>query len=1258
VPGKSRSTSTTVTVASEVVKTGIEIQFPSSLNGKQLIAHGAISTVLGMWWTGPAVHGGLWTKGRCTWNNIDSSKKYAIQTGDACESSLPRETPSVCAGTFADGDDVVILVRNPGFDFRVYGSGNVHKLSGTSFSVLYLDETSGDIITTAFTGKVCGWLGIPSGTECDAFWAEFYDPIFVANYMSIASTGNDMFGNPRTLSWIDHVAFVASLVGSLPVFNLFPFAGITKNLKTGIKVIIDKTLSITDLLSAELQECGRAMADICMNAPKVIKDLLPDELARLREAMVKVFGEIDGNKYVDDALAVTSAVFDEAYAIISKGTVTIQELAKFDTLLTNNPELGAELGARYKEVLLGRPPHPASPTVEDLNAIRNHARSIHTKDVIQVWANSNFANRGLLGEHSRLYQLMNRDYAKLKEAFGEHRAVTWVRSQGNIADSVAHAPVPADADKVARAMSDFVWDWETVAKSMGKSDAEMVGDYLICADTLETTAVDLWRGEATDFTITHIDEAIDTLITKPVADNAPMLLNAWSPTPTALPATISPIPTCKPWFSDFTVLDSFAKMVDDAAKSTMGLAGGDLTRAGESLRTICDDASSVVKTMDNVEVANFRSALVKIYGDVDGNKYVDDALRAASEFVKKYYDILEAFRTGAADLPSDAVGTILNRGQETPNEIIDLIIEFESKGTIDGLCDKLALEAAEYPMGSTFRTLSSKRGLVDEATLPKFTKNHCNVAEKATAAADPIKTMEIPETAQELPFEFRPIADEVGEPISTNLNEVIEKFAESDTGQWRQTGIRYIDRKILGWFNKITSKKQKEIRFPDAPGRYAKWKNIYDNLEDWQKFTTMTMLAWGCYEVASFFGGYVIPKILGVFPEQASWRQIRHNENMESFAWMCKAAHDEGRTDDLKEAIGLLRNEIAEAEKHLADNATEFKISKVYNGFLNALEGAKLTLSIAEGWLVEMVPVGYIRCTSNEAFFYVDLDGSPAGFSYANKEILLSSVPVGNHVVKIHKSGSGECEKTITVGEGITSEFYCQLGIVCTPPVPSITAPGKAKVKEGVRFTGSATTESAITYWHWDFDDGTDSHVQSPSHLFWSAGTYTVKLTVTDDCGTAETTHTIVIEGEAPIPPIPPIIPPEEEAATIDVKTPIDARTGGAIVFPIKPYIFVDGKSIDETAPYPIPFGGFGELPVKDPTTVTVKAAGYQDKSETFHLTDKYFESWVPYMDPVGYVPPVGHPIDFYIPENASLTVTPITTVSRLVAGIRSIGRR
>jgi hypothetical protein len=651
-------------------------------------------------------------------------------------------------------------------------------------------------------------------------------------------------GNERELGWLDHVAFVASLVGSLPAFNLFPFAGITKALGKGIKPIIDKTLEITDLLSAELQECGRAMADICVHAPKVIRDLIPDELTRLREAMVKVFGEVEGNRYVDEALAVTSKLFDEAFAIVSKDTVTIQELAKFDTLLTDNPELGKEMGDHYYRALVGRFPFPAAPTAEDLNAIRHHARSVHTKDVIKSWHNSPLSDRDLMGSRSRIYQLMNRDYARLEKAFGDNRAVTWVRSQGNIADSVAHAVNKPDADKVSRSMSDFVFDWDSIQKIMKYSDEQMDEEYDIVSSILESTDVPEWREKATDYVIEKITPCIDEMVPKPAADNAPALSKAWSPQPDALPATVAPIPKCKPWFSDFSVLADFAKMADDAAQSAMDLAGDDLARAGEALVDVCEDAPEVIRVMDDAQELNIRSALIKIYGDVEGNKYVDDALHAASAFVRKYYDILEDFRTGAAGLPDDAVATILSQGQEIPKDISDLIIEFESAGTIDNLCDELMQAAPEYPLGSAFRTLSTEKSIIDDAVMPGFTKNHCKVAETATAAAEPIPTMQISEGTNEIAHEAGAIAaaKDMGFSIGTVADDVVEASAKLA--------------------DEVEPSKWKLIARDLAGGRFAKVAKAIKKMSRREKF----MAGWFFWELMSFVVGFMLLKALGIFP--------------------------------------------------------------------------------------------------------------------------------------------------------------------------------------------------------------------------------------------------------------------------------------------------------------------------------------------------------------------------------------------------------
>ena len=54
---------------------------------------------------------------------------------------------------------------------------------------------------------------------------------------------------------------------------------------------------------------------------------------------------------------------------------------------------------------------------------------------------------------------------------------------------------------------------------------------------------------------------------------------------------------------------------------------------------------------------------------------------------------------------------------------------------------------------------------------------------------------------------------------------------------------------------------------------------------------------------------------------------------------------------------------------------------------------------------------------------------------------------------------------------------------------------------ETVNFTGSASGGTPPYSYHWDFDDGTTSNLQNPSHTFNAVGVYNVVLTVTDACG-------------------------------------------------------------------------------------------------------------------------------------------------------------
>lgn len=292
--GKSTSKSKAITVAAAQAKHGIEIQLAQALNGKELIAHKAVKVAPGVYWTGPAANH-IHNMGRCTWNNINSSKKYNVLVGDACQEreaidGVVPEHPNMCYGDFDDGDKLIIIVRNPGFDWRLYSEDDVVTISESSFNVVSLSNVEDDLVSDAVFNQVCGWLNIPSGSECDAFWAELYDPVFVANYISIKSTGVDTLGNSRQLTWIDDIGFVFALLGM--GFPMIPVGKIaTKGMYAVVK-LSDKVFSpnvanwtITAMFNAPkglLHKVGekiafsRAIAQVDVTSASEIIDLLDD----------------------------------------------------------------------------------------------------------------------------------------------------------------------------------------------------------------------------------------------------------------------------------------------------------------------------------------------------------------------------------------------------------------------------------------------------------------------------------------------------------------------------------------------------------------------------------------------------------------------------------------------------------------------------------------------------------------------------------------------------------------------------------------------------------------------------------------------------------------------------------------------------------------------------------------------------------------------------------------------------------------------
>ena len=77
-------------------------------------------------------------------------------------------------------------------------------------------------------------------------------------------------------------------------------------------------------------------------------------------------------------------------------------------------------------------------------------------------------------------------------------------------------------------------------------------------------------------------------------------------------------------------------------------------------------------------------------------------------------------------------------------------------------------------------------------------------------------------------------------------------------------------------------------------------------------------------------------------------------------------------------------------------------------------------------------------------------------------------------------------------------------------PVASVAGPTAVKKGEIVRFDASASgdADGNILRYRWDFGDGGTSEDARPQHAFHDAGTYRVRLTVTDDGNVPASTAT------------------------------------------------------------------------------------------------------------------------------------------------------
>lgn len=154
--------------------------------------------------------------------------------------------------------------------------------------------------------------------------------------------------------------------------------------------------------------------------------------------------------------------------------------------------------------------------------------------------------------------------------------------------------------------------------------------------------------------------------------------------------------------------------------------------------------------------------------------------------------------------------------------------------------------------------------------------------------------------------------------------------------------------------------------------------------------------------------------------------------------------------------------------------------------------------------------------SSDEDGAVVDWDWDFADGGSASGEVVI-------HVFQ--NPGTYDVELTVTDDNGDTDTTTVQV-VANAPQAPVAVAnatPDGTKAPLGVVFSsvGSIDVDGTIIGYSWDFGDGSPlSTAANPSHLFTTAGTFDVTLTVTDDDLQTATAVVPVIVGPSNVPPV------------------------------------------------------------------------------------------------------------------------------------------
>ena len=219
---------------------------------------------------------------------------------------------------------------------------------------------------------------------------------------------------------------------------------------------------------------------------------------------------------------------------------------------------------------------------------------------------------------------------------------------------------------------------------------------------------------------------------------------------------------------------------------------------------------------------------------------------------------------------------------------------------------------------------------------------------------------------------------------------------------------------------------------------------------------------------------------------------------------------------------------------------TEYTVSLTVTDVQNVTNSGTVVVTVPRANAARPAPVAVINATptsgnadlsvsfnsngSNSLVGTIDRYEWDFGDPLSGSENTSSAATPPNHVYR--RAGTFTVRLTVTDEVGLSGTTTRQITVTRpgpTPPTASFTrSPQPAVAPQLVSFDGRASRDAAgnaVSSYVWDFGNGVSAAGATTSHRYTMAGTYTVRLTVTDSAGTTGTTTRTVVIGTQAIPP-------------------------------------------------------------------------------------------------------------------------------------------